>query len=108
MKYIPKVCSENFHLKLTKNTQNIEMLETQTEKTERDRGPRDDEVLEVFTIMKEDYVTEWITKGTLPSHNITDHTDVRQGSSNFHMKVECTVNEYLNNCWKNDPREVPL
>eukprot|EP00971_Amphidinium_carterae_P041109 807473-Amphidinium_carterae.2 len=55
----------------------------------------------------EDYLNEWIQRGTLPSHNITDATDPRLGNYNFHPKVECTVNEYLHNYWKNDPQELP-
>eukprot|EP00971_Amphidinium_carterae_P211734 4201355-Amphidinium_carterae.8 len=43
----------------------------------------------------------------LPSHNVTDPNDVRLGNFNFHTRLECTVNEYLNNYWKNDPQEVP-
>eukprot|EP00971_Amphidinium_carterae_P315226 6265349-Amphidinium_carterae.8 len=53
--------------------------------------------------MQEDYETEWITRGTLPSQHGTDHNDARQANFNFHT----TVNEYLNNYWKNDPHEVP-
>eukprot|EP00971_Amphidinium_carterae_P322430 6408158-Amphidinium_carterae.7 len=99
----------------TKSLQRELLLEDErfTEDTEahqseiEEADPKDDEILELFAIVKEDSVNEWIQNGTLPSHNIADHNDVRQGNFNFHTRLECTVNEYLNNCGKNDPREVP-
>eukprot|EP00971_Amphidinium_carterae_P084581 1674319-Amphidinium_carterae.1 len=37
-----------------------------TDREYEDQDYQDDKVLELSTIMKEDYVTEWITRGTLP------------------------------------------
>eukprot|EP00971_Amphidinium_carterae_P349135 6490862-Amphidinium_carterae.3 len=104
IRYMPKAYSEEFYLKefymrLTRDSPKLSRLEHQTvrdlEIEEADL--KTDEILELFTILKEDYLNEWIQSCTSPRHNITDANDPRLGNYNFHTEVECTVNDYLNN-----------
>eukprot|EP00971_Amphidinium_carterae_P062546 1238050-Amphidinium_carterae.1 len=53
MRYIPKVYIENFCQRLTGGAE-----------------LKEDEILKLFTIMKQDYVNEWLQNGTLPNPNI--------------------------------------
>eukprot|EP00971_Amphidinium_carterae_P224718 4457892-Amphidinium_carterae.2 len=88
-KYMPKVYKKKFYLRLTATTRELPKLESQT-KQDREREQRD---------LQSD-------EGTIPSHNINNHTDAQQGNHNSPTKLERAIKKYVNNL-HNDPTKFP-
>eukprot|EP00971_Amphidinium_carterae_P020891 412115-Amphidinium_carterae.1 len=93
MRHMPEAYNKTIYEKFTASTRALGKLDTPTKarRQQEEKKLHDDEVLDMFIIMmKEPFIAEWIARGTLPNHNVTNHTDIRQGNFNFHTKNDPT------------------
>eukprot|EP00971_Amphidinium_carterae_P346907 6488672-Amphidinium_carterae.2 len=53
-------------------------------------------MLELYIVLSEDKLRQWMTRGSVPPSHIVNGTDERHSWYNFHEKIEYAVSEFLN------------